>query len=186
MRRILLALVLLTACGTAPPQGPSAPDLSPLITDDIAITPLDGPAAAPPPADATPATDPAADLPGPKPRPDTLANPEPGAEQVAPETGAAEPAAPEPLASVPEDPPAPKSADQVLCEKTGGQWAVAGKSGAFSCIKPTRDGGKSCTKKGDCQGMCLARSGTCAPFMPLFGCNEILEKDGRRVTLCID
>lgn len=176
MRRILLALVLLTACQAAPPQGPSTSDLSPLTTEAIATTPLDGPAAAQPPADAAPAANLASDLPGPQPRPDTLANPEPGAD----------PASSEPAATVSEDPPAPKSADQVLCEKTGGQWAVAGKSGAFSCVKPTRDGGKSCTKKGDCQGVCLARSGTCAPIMPLFGCNEILEKDGRRVTLCID
>jgi hypothetical protein len=34
--------------------------------------------------------------------------------------------------------------------------------------------------------MCLARSGTCAPIMPLFGCNEVLDKQGRRVTLCIE
>ena len=32
----------------------------------------------------------------------------------------------------------------------------------------------------------LARSGTCAPITPMFGCNDILQDDGREVTLCLD
>jgi hypothetical protein len=166
MRRILLALVLLTACQATVPQGPGASDVSPLATDEIATTTLDSaPLPQAPVAEASPAPE----------------GPPPAAE---PQDSA--PISPDPGASTPEDPAAPKSAEQTLCERTGGQWSVAGQSGAYSCVKSTRDGGKVCTKKGDCQGMCLARSGTCAPFMPLFGCNEILEKDGRRVTLCID
>jgi len=160
MRRFLLAFVLLTACQMTTPgeTGTAAmPD------DEISVTTLD----------AAPAAPLEADIPRPKPRPETTREPE----------AAVEPAAEEPVA---EEPVAPKPAAQVLCERSGGQWSVAGESGAFACIKPTRDSGKVCTKKGDCQGMCLARSGTCAPFMPLFGCNEILERDGRRVTLCID
>lgn len=149
MRLFVFAFVLLTACQTALPQGPDA-DLSPMVTDEIMTTTLDGPAQEPTMTD--------------------LASPEP----VGPQSDA------------PDAPQKPKSAEQTLCEKTGGQWSVAGQSGAYSCVKPTRDGGKLCTQQGDCQGMCLARSGTCAPFMPLFGCNEVLEKDGRRVTLCID
>lgn len=158
MRRILLALVLLTACQANAPQGPGTADLSPLATDEIATTTLDS-------------------APLPEPQTPTPEDPEPADPP---------PDGPEPQADPPADPAAPKSAEQTLCERTGGQWSVAGISGAFSCVKPTRDGGKVCSQKGDCQGMCLARSGTCAPFMPLFGCNEILEKDGRRVTLCID
>ena len=79
-----------------------------------------------------------------------------------------------------------KRQEQVKCEKQGGSWRSAGKSAAKTCIKPTRDSGKQCRKKRDCDSECLARSGTCAPVKPLFGCNEVLQNDGRRVTLCID
>ena len=154
----LLAASLLVACQTTTPVG------APLSTDEISVTPLDAPDGAAPMTGATPAH--------PKPRPDTLAEPDALAEPTV-----------EPVASEPE---APKSPAQLLCEKSGGQWAVAGETGAYICVSLTRDGGKLCRKKGDCQGLCLARSGTCAPFTPLFGCNDVLEKDGRRVTLCID
>ena len=90
----------------------------------------------------------------------------------------AEAAAPAPVPS--------RSKDQVECEKRGGIWSNAGKSNSKTCIQRTRDAGKQCRKKGDCSSACLARSGTCAPFKPLFGCNEILQKDGSRVTLCIE
>ena len=156
MRRILFAFALLTACEAASPGGP---DTSALVTEEIQTSSIDAV-----PTESLPAAEVVSDWLRPEPRPET------GAEPV-------------------EEPPEPevaKSAEQILCERTGGQWAVAGASGAHSCVKPTRDGGKSCTKEGDCMGMCLARSGTCAPIMPLFGCNEVLDKQGRRVTLCIE
>lgn len=93
------------------------------------------------------------------------------------------PQAPEAAPAVPE---ATKSATQLACEKKGNVWASAGKSGAQACVMRTRDGGKHCTKASQCEGLCLARSQTCAPYKPLFGCNEILQDDGSRVTLCID
>ena len=80
----------------------------------------------------------------------------------------------------------PKTAEQLLCEKARGQWVAAGDTGAYYCASMTRDGGKQCNKKTQCQGQCLARSGTCSPITPLYGCNDVLEKDGRQVTLCID
>ena len=160
----LLAASLLVACQTTTPVG------APLSTDEISVTALDAPDGAAPATGATP--------PHPKPRPDTLAEPD----ALAKPDALAEPTV-EPVASEPE---APRSPAQLLCERSGGQWAVAGETGANICVSPTRDGGKLCRKKGDCQGLCLARSGTCAPFTPLFGCNDVLEKDGRRVTLCID
>ncbi|MBC7480119.1 MAG: hypothetical protein H7317_18855 [Pseudorhodobacter sp.] len=128
-----------------------------LAIDAVAVTPLD--TAAPAPKDA--------DTPHPKPKPATLADtPAPGV--------------------APPEPEAPKSAAQMLCEKARGQWLSAGDTGANYCASLTRDGGKQCHKKGDCQGQCLARSGTCSPIMPLYGCNDILEKDGGEVTMCID
>lgn len=161
----LVSAVLLVACQ------PTAPGTSPLATDEISVTSLDAPAGAD--VSAT-AADPA--TPRPKPRPDA----ESDAGTPVPTDATDEPAASE------AEPAEPVSAEQMLCEKTGGQWALAGITGASICVKATRDGGKLCRKKTDCDGLCLARSGTCAPFTPLFGCNEVLEKDGRRVTLCID
>lgn len=86
-------------------------------------------------------------------------------------------------------PPTPeplKSASQIACEKDGGTWARAGAGGGMSCIRQTRDGGKQCDSKTDCQGECLARSRTCAPIQPLFGCNAVLMDNGAEVSLCID
>jgi len=161
MRRILFAFAFLTACEAASPPGLDGAGTSVLVTEEIQTSSLDAmPLEGPPVAEAS------SDLPRPEPRPQTVVD-----------------LAQEPAPDLPE---VAKSAEQVLCERTGGQWAVAGESGAHFCVKPTRDGGKSCSKEGDCIGMCLARSGTCAPLMPLFGCNEVLDKEGRRVTLCIE
>lgn len=84
------------------------------------------------------------------------------------------------------DPVAVKTKAQVTCEKQGGNWDEAGKTGAKACFKRTRDAGKQCRKQSTCESVCLARSGTCAPVKPLFGCNDILQDDGTRVTLCVD
>jgi hypothetical protein len=161
----LMSAILLVACQA------TAPGPSPLATDEISVTPLDAPVGADVPASAADTTPPR-----PKPRLGQETDVETAAKTDTPEDPAASEA----------EPVKPMSPEQMLCEKTGGQWALAGTTGANICIKPTRDGGKLCRKKSDCEGLCLARSGTCAPFTPLFGCNEVLEKDGRRVTLCID
>lgn len=172
---LILALVtaaLLAACQTA---GPGAGGAEGLAVDEIAVTSLDTPA----PEAVPEAPVPEADLPE-APAPEAEAAPEADA---APEAEAP----PEPEVSIdPVAPEAPKSAPQILCEKGGGIWTVAGETGAFLCVSPTRDGGESCRKKTDCEGQCLARSGTCSPYDPLFGCNEVLDKDGRRMTLCLD
>lgn len=84
------------------------------------------------------------------------------------------------------EPKPPSSPEEAACVKKGGLWIHAGKSIAYTCIRITRDSGKQCRKGSDCQGSCLARSMTCAPYDPLFGCNDILQDDGSRVTLCID
>jgi hypothetical protein len=120
----------------------------------------------------------------PKPRPGSVveaaAVPEVPSAEV-PNTEAATPAE-----AVVVEPVVEKSKEQITCEKRGGTWGAAGKSGGKTCIKQTRDGGKECSKQSNCESVCLARSRTCAPVKPLFGCNEILQDDGRRVTLCID
>lgn len=79
---------------------------------------------------------------------------------------------------------APVSPQQALCEKAGGAWAKVGASGNV-CVKRMKDAGKSCRKKADCRGECLAQSGTCAPIAPLMGCNEVLDSEGRQMTQCL-
>ena len=89
-------------------------------------------------------------------------------------------------AAEPEPAPPPQTAEELACAATGGVLSAAGDSGAKACVKRTRDSGKSCTRESQCEGYCLARSGTCAPITPMFGCNDILQDDGRQVTLCIE
>jgi hypothetical protein len=79
-----------------------------------------------------------------------------------------------------------KTPSQIACEKKGGTFAALPSTGAMTCQLTTRDGGKQCRRESDCDGVCLARSGTCAPVKPLLGCHDILQNDGRQVKLCID
>lgn len=74
---------------------------------------------------------------------------------------------------------------QVACVRGKGVWTQTA-TGGSACVHYTRDAGKACRRPGDCEGECLARSGSCAPIRPLFGCNEILDDMGRPVTLCLD
>lgn len=60
------------------------------------------------------------------------------------------------------------------------------KTGAFVCVSRTRDSGKTCTGSNQCEGSCLARSGTCAPVTPLVGCHDIVTNNGGMSTVCID
>jgi hypothetical protein len=89
-----------------------------------------------------------------------------------------------PEADVPAPPP--KSDAQRACERKRGNWSRIGKGELRACIFTTRDGGKSCDQESDCEGACLARSRSCSPIRPLFGCNEILQDNGAQVTLCIE
>ena len=162
----LLALLLLAACQPSLPGSDRAPasTAKPVTVGTITTTTLDAPA---PATTATPAP-----APSPETRPASAAPP-----QTPPET-------PQPAA--PQIPAALKSPGQIACEKDRGTWARAGKGGGMSCIYQTRDGGKRCDSKDDCQGECLARSRTCAPIRPLFGCNAILLDTGAEMTLCLD
>lgn len=73
---------------------------------------------------------------------------------------------------------------QEECARAGGQLARRGGTDALTCLIRPRDAGKSCTRKSDCEGQCLARSGTCSPVIPLLGCYEVLLDSGARVTEC--
>ncbi len=179
---VLASLAVLQSCTPGAPGGAFAPGAAPGIAGEaIEVTTLDGPVVDPARdaiADASTDTETSAQT-RPKPRPGSE-----GAAEVA-ETGT-DTAASEPAVEAPVAPDIKKSRDQLQCEKRGGRWTKFGEGDARTCVKTTRDAGKSCKKKEDCQSECLARSMTCAPFDPLLGCNEVLQSDGRTVTLCLD
>jgi outer membrane biosynthesis protein TonB len=170
-------------------QAPPAPKPAPQPTPKPAPQPVKANPEPPKPAVPAPAPKPAK-----APAPSAAPEPEPQLLQAtvddlpAPATKPGEPKA-EPESAVPAAPEVPqalKSASQKACEKKGGTWAATGSGATRACVKPTRDAGKSCRRARDCDGLCLARSRTCAPLKPLFGCHDILQDDGSQVTLCID
>ncbi|MEO7381386.1 MAG: hypothetical protein ABIV25_06555 [Paracoccaceae bacterium] len=150
-----------------------------MASDAIATTTLGdaGSAATAAPGDAVPAVTVAGpSTPHPKPRPGATNSAVPKSDTAT--------TADTPTPDAP--PPIPPSPQQVLCEKSNGQWATAGESGANVCVKHMRDSGKHCSKKNDCSGQCLARSQTCSPIAPMIGCNDVLDSDGRMVTYCLN
>jgi hypothetical protein len=103
------------------------------------------------------------------------------AEPPEPAPPAAEPHAP--AADLPRLPPA-LAAEQRACAARGGVLRPRGTGGLWACIRVTRDAGRPCATGADCEGSCLARSRTCTPFEPLFGCHDVLDRAGRLQTLC--
>lgn len=174
----LALIVLVAGCQPSlPGAGPGTTPASGVTPNAIAgaaieVTPLDDVA----PDSAEPAPEAAGQTRAPEAVPLQADPPDPQAT-------AAEPA---PVPAEVVAPPAPKSAAQLACEKKGGNWVNAGSSSLKACVKITRDSGKQCTNATQCESTCLARSGTCAPMKPLLGCNEILQDNGARVTLCIE
>jgi hypothetical protein len=188
---------LIQACQLAAPGGPGTGDVTAnaVAGDAIEVTSLDAPAADPealPPAalataapqGAAPdsAADSAADAaadPVPAPIPDAGTTPADTKDAAtATDPGAPAEAETEVLAD-------PKSDQQLACERKRGRWVTAvGNSKA--CVFPTRDSGKRCERESQCEGLCLARSGTCSPEKPLYGCNDVFQDNGARVTLCLE
>jgi hypothetical protein len=164
---LIAAAMLLSACQLAQPgKTPAGSEVNPVTTEQISVTVLDDLSAA-----------------GQGPFLDGEPTPAPGQPVAEPEAAIS----PADVASPPPQPsPPPKSASEIACEKGGGAWVAAGKTGTMSCQTPQRDGGKQCNRGSDCEGQCLARSQSCAPYAPLFGCNEVLQDNGQRVTLCIE
>ncbi|WP_295073318.1 hypothetical protein [Tabrizicola sp.] len=176
---LLCATGLLAACQTGgagkPPPGEVTPNA--VLGDPIEVTALDA-------------------LPGEaaKPAPALQGGSDTAALQAAPATSEVEPsetesselAEPAPKPDLAEMPVTPKSEQQLACEKKKGRWARVGKGEGRACVFQTKDSGKRCERESQCDSVCLARSGTCAPFKPMYGCNEILQDNGARVTLCLE
>lgn len=105
---------------------------------------------------------------------------------IAPAPAVAQTAAPAPAAAAPPTAENPLLAQQrAACAREGGRMQSLA-SGLVTCIRQTGDAGRTCTGASDCEGVCLARSGTCAPIAPLYGCHEVLLAPGNRVTQCLD
>ena len=90
-----------------------------------------------------------------------------------------------PAVAEPPEPPDANAEVRALCTRNNGNFTRT-QAGAFVCVSRTRDAGKSCTASSQCQGSCLARSGTCAPVKPLIGCHEIATVEGAVATVCIE
>lgn len=181
---------LLQACQLAAPGG-SAVTANAITGDAIEVTALDAPAApagAPPPlAPATAGAQTAAPASaGDAAETGSTPAPIPDATAATGQLEAAAEGAPDVVPeAAPEVVPEPKSAQQQACERKRGKW-VRAVGELKACVYPTKDAGKHCTRESQCDGACLARSNTCAPVKPLFGCNDILQDDGARVSLCIE
>ncbi|MEO0945403.1 MAG: hypothetical protein AAFY06_11255 [Pseudomonadota bacterium] len=78
------------------------------------------------------------------------------------------------------------AAEQRNCERRGGNWALTPSRNTFTCYLQTSDANQLCASSDDCSGQCLARSRTCAPITPLYGCHEILTSEGVRQTRCLE
>lgn len=174
---VFCAASLVAGCQLSGP-GKSASDPpagNPLTGDEIEVTALDAPTGETPVVPDAAGAQPVAE--------------EKAATQTATAAEAdvkAEPGSPAPKPDLEEAPVTPKSEMQLACEKKHGKWSGIGKGDARACVFQTRDAGKQCDRESQCDGVCLARSGTCSPYKPLYGCNDILQDNGARVTLCLD
>jgi hypothetical protein len=180
---LLVVPLLLAGCQLAvpgrgtdatPPEGVQA---NAITGGEIEVTALDEvPAAEVPQATAGDGTAP----------PPQAASPDPASADAS--TADPAPAPKPPVSEEPTDAVAAarKPAAQIACEKKGGRWTQVGRTVVSTCVKLTGQGDKRCTRESQCEGQCLARSGTCAPVDPLLGCNEVLQNNGARVTLCIE
>ena len=176
--RPLFALLLLAACQLGGPDA-AATGPNPVSGDEIETSTLDAPVVGLAEEQAEQNPEPAAAE-----TQEDVALEEPA--RTAPEDGAVEAIEEDVAEKAEEVDPALLTPEALACQRRGGQWSRIGSGEARACVKRTRDAGKRCDADRDCQGVCLARSGTCAPIDPLFGCNEVLQDDGRRMNLCLN
>jgi hypothetical protein len=166
---VILLSLLLGACAAAPDRAAEPPAEEDTITATVLADPTVAPEAGVPP-DAAPVAVPVADA-------------TPMADDPPERTDAETDPAPSPESAPPPLPPA-LAAEARACAEAGGTLRPRGRGGLWSCVRLTRDGGRTCSRGGDCEGECLARSRSCAPLEPLFGCHDVLDGAGRRQTLC--
>lgn len=96
-----------------------------------------------------------------------------------------QPATAQPTADLPAPEGAMLAQQRAACTREGGQFMPRG-TGLYACVHRTQDAGRQCDEGSDCEGVCLARSRTCAPMQPLYGCQEVFTTLGRTETLCTE
>ena len=72
------------------------------------------------------------------------------------------------------------------CERGGGSWGKAANGLTFVCYRALPDANQSCRTSSDCAGICLARSRTCSPVKPFYGCHEVISQAGVTQTVCLE
>lgn len=84
------------------------------------------------------------------------------------------------------------------CTKKGGKYSRQGRAGAYRCIVPYADAGKSCQDASDCEGNCKAKQGDffpagapnvegqCSSDNSPFGCFQTIENGVALPALCVD
>ena len=92
----------------------------------------------------------------------------------------------------PPEPPAMPGTPEFLeqertkCEESGGRFGDGPGGSTHVCFRTPKDAFQFCETGNDCEGLCLARSRTCAPQVPMFGCNEAIMDNGLRATICLE
>ena len=76
--------------------------------------------------------------------------------------------------------------EREACERRGGRWGTAANRVSFVCYRTLSDANQSCRTERDCQGFCLARSRTCSPVEPFYGCHQVISQSGLLQTVCIE
>ena len=71
------------------------------------------------------------------------------------------------------------------CVREGGRWGRGGILRLEMCFPSYSDGGKSCAKASDCEGICLADTRQCSDTF-FFGCYSYLEDNGEAIEICVD
>ena len=90
------------------------------------------------------------------------------------------------LSSCVEQGPAMTTSGPQSCETAGGRMGLGGTAQLETCFRPEPDAGKSCTRAGDCSGMCLADTKTCSAESPVFGCFSFMNETGQPQEICVD
>jgi len=95
--------------------------------------------------------------------------------------------------------PAEQKAGEQACRAAGGEWARFGVHahlcGIYSCAARTRDAGKPCRSRSDCEHLCVTDApaaigapvvGKCTPVKTSFGC--FTHVDGGKIVgrVCAD
>lgn len=99
-------------------------------------------------------------------------------------------------ATSPEAAEAYQEARDVDCQAAGGSLQRLGRLQRVQCVIPYADAGKTCSRKSDCTGQCLATgevvagvvvSGTCQrDASQTFGCRQRIDDGKAQATICVD